>query len=216
MALTLYYHPLSSYCWKALIALYEAEIPFAKRLVDLQDPEDHAAFREITPLGKFPLLHDADRDRYIPESSIVIEHLALTVPGAARLMPTAAAQALDVRAKDRFFDLYVMEPMAKIVEDRLRPETERDPRGVAAARARLDTAYGIVEHSLRETGWAVGGDFTLADCAAAPALFYANEVQPLSPALPRTRAYLERLRARPSFARVLREAEPYMTLFPRS
>jgi len=212
MSFELYYHPLSSYCWKALIALYEAELPFEKHLVDLQDPRERASFLELTPLGKFPLLRDKDRGRSIPESSILIEYLALNAPSAARLF--ARELALEVRARDRFFDLYVMEPMGKIVEDRLRPETERDPRGVAHAHARLDTSYRIAEHFLGESGWAVGDDFSLADCAAAPALFYANKVHPLSAASPRVRAYLERLIARPSFARVLREAEPFMAMFP--
>ena len=212
MSFELYYHPLSSYCWKALIALYEAELPFEKHLVDLQDPRERASFLALTPLGKFPLLRDKDRGRSIPESSILIEYLALNAPSAARLF--ARELALEVRARDRFFDLYVMEPMGKIVEDRLRPETERDPRGVAHAHARLDTSYRIAEHFLGESGWAVGDDFSLADCSAAPALFYANKVHPLSAAAPRVRAYFERLIARPSFARVLREAEPFMAMFP--
>src|SRR5688572_30554234 len=141
MSFELYYHPLSSYCWKALIALYEAEVPFEKRLVDLQDPSERAAFLELTPLGKFPVLVDTELDRRIPESSILIEYLARDVPSAARLVPSARDLSLQVRALDRFFDLYVMEPMGKIVEDRIRPEAERDPRGVANARARLDMAY---------------------------------------------------------------------------
>ncbi|MEI9937133.1 MAG: glutathione S-transferase family protein [Pseudomonadota bacterium] len=214
MSFELYYHPLASYCWKALIALYEAELPFEKRLVDLGDPAQRAAFLQLAPLGKFPLLRDTESGRCIPESSILIEYLALRSPSAARLFLGSAELALEVRTRDRFFDLYVMEPMSKIVEDKLRPETERDPRGVASAHARLDTAYEIAEQFLRGSGWAVGDDFSLADCAAAPALFYANKVHPLSAALPRTRSYLERLEARPSFARVLREAEPFMSMFP--
>jgi len=214
MSFELYYHPLSSYCWKALIALYEAELPFEKHLVDLQDPTERASFLELAPLGKFPLLRDKERGRAIPESSILIEYLARNTPSAARLFLSSEELALEVRARDRFFDLYVMEPMGKIVEDRLRPETERDPRGVAQAHARLDTAYRIAEHFLRESGWAVGDEFSLADCAAAPALFYANKVHPLTSASPRVRAYFERLVARPSFARVLREAEPFMAMFP--
>lgn len=214
MSFELYYHPLSSYCWKVLIALYEAELPFEKHLVDLRDPTERAAFLELTPLGKPPLLRDTETERSIPESSILIEYLALGAPSAARLLPNPPELALEVRAKDRFFDLYVMEPMAKIVEDRLRPQTERDPRGVANAHARLDTAYAIAERFLRESGWAVGQDFSLADCAAAPALFYANKVHPLTSASPRSRSYLQRLEARPSFARVMREAEPFMSMFP--
>ena len=214
MSFELYYHPIASYCWKALVALYEAEIPFDKRVVDLGDAAQRAAFLELTPLGKFPLLRDTESARCIVESSILIEYLAQHAPRAARLFPSAPDALLDVRAKDRFFDLYVMEPMSKIVDDKIRPETERDKRGVAEAHARLDTAYGMAERFLRATGWAVGDDFTLADCAAAPSLFYANKVHPLSASLPRCRAYLARLEARPSFARVLREAEPLMHLFP--
>jgi len=191
MSFELYYHPLSSYCWKALIALYEAEVPFEKRLVDLQDSNQRALFLKLTPLGKFPVLVDTELARHIPESSILIEYLARDIPSAARLVPSARDLSLQVRAGDRFFDLYVMEPMAKIVEDRLRAEAERDPRGVANARARLDTAYVITEGFLRETGWAAGDDFTLVDCAAAPALFYADKVHPLTSAVPRTRADCE-------------------------
>jgi glutathione S-transferase len=214
MTFELYYHPLASYCWKALIAFYEAEVPFEKRLVDLGNPRERAAFLELAPLGKFPLLRDTERDQCVPESSIVIEYLALRAPSAARLFPNSPALLLEARARDRFFDLYVMEPMAKIIDDKLRTEGERDARGVADAHARLDTAYAIAERFLGDAGWAVGSDFSLADCSAAPALFYANKVHPLTAALPRCRSYLERLEARPSFARVLLEAEPFMSMFP--
>jgi len=214
MSFELYYHPLASYCWKALIALYEAEIPFEKRLVDLGDAAQRAAFLELAPLGKFPLLRDTAASRNVPESSIVIEYLAQRDSRAARLFPSSPELALETRARDRFFDLYVMEPMSKIVDDKIRPEGERDPRGVAQAHARLDTAYEIAERFLEETGWAVGSDFSLADCAAAPALFYSDKVHPVPSSAPKLRAYLQRLHARPSFARVLREAEPYMAMFP--
>lgn len=214
MSYELFYHPLASYCWKTLIALYEAEVPFERHIVDLGNAAERAAFLKLSPLGKFPVLRDTERARCIPESSIVNEYLTLHAPGAARLLPSAPEQALEARAKDRFFDWYVMEPMSKIVEDKLRPSAERDPRGVAGAHARLDTAYAMAEDFLRETGWAVGNEFSLADCAAAPSLFYADKVHPLTDALPRVRAYLERLSARPSFARVLAEAEPYMAMFP--
>src|SRR5689334_1930404 len=117
MSLELYYHPLASYCWKTLIALYEAEVPFEKRLVNLGDPAERAAFLALTPLGKFPLLRDTERELSVVESSITIEYLALREPSAARLFPGSAETVLEVRARDRFFDLYVMEPMAKIVDD---------------------------------------------------------------------------------------------------
>lgn len=212
MSLELYYHPLASYCWKALIALYEADLHFEKRLVDLGNVAERAAFLEISPFGKFPVLRDGDR--IILESSILIEYLARTFDQAARLVPGAQDAALEVRARDRFFDLYIHEPMQKIVGDRLRPEGAADAYGVAEAHARLDTAYGVLESALGTAGWAAGAVFTLADCAAAPALFYADKVHPIGPANRRTRAYLERLSERPAFARVLREADPYFAMFP--
>jgi len=214
MSFELYYHPLASYCWKTLIALYEAEVPFEKRLVDLGDPAQRAEFLKIAPLGMFPVLRDTAAERYVPEASIAIEYLAQRSPAAARLLPNSADRALDVRARDRFFDLYVMEPMQKIVEDKLRTAEQRDPLGVAKAHARLDVAYAIAEGFVSESGWAVADEFSLADCAAAPSLFYANKVHALTATTPRLRSYLARLEARPSFARVLREAAPYMAMFP--
>jgi glutathione S-transferase len=189
-------------------------VPFEKQLVDLLDPDQRTSFANLNPLGKFPLLRDAKTGRLVPESSILVEYLAQHVPGAARLIPTAPDRALEVRARDRFFDLYVMEPMSKIVGDKLRPDSERDPRGVAGSHATLDTAYGMAEAFLEGSTWAAGDDFTLADCAAAPALFYANKVHPFTDEHPRVRAYLERLEQRPSFARVLAEAQPYFAMFP--
>jgi glutathione S-transferase len=193
----LYYHPLSSFCWKALIALYDADVPFTPVFVDLGDPAERAALVAMWPMGRFPVLRAGDR--VFPETSILIEH------AAPQLVPS-----LEVRARDRFFDLDLHLPMQKIVGDRLRPEGQRDPFGVEEARARIRKAYAIVD-TLPEP-WACGDAFTLADCAAAPALFYADKVEPITQ--PRVRAYLGRLRERPSFARVLREAEPYFAMFP--
>ena len=150
----------------------------------------------------------------MPESSILIEYLAQTFPQAARLLPEAKDAALEVRARDRFFDQYVHAPMQQIVGDKLRPEGASDAIGVAEAHARLDTAYGVLESLLGEAEWSAGAAFTLADCAAAPALFYADKVHAIPSGKRRSRAYLDRLIARPSFARVLREAEPYMAMFP--
>lgn len=212
MSLTLYYHPLASYCWKALIALYEADLPFERRLVDLGDAQQRAAFQELSPFGKFPLLRDGDR--LVFESSILIEYLARKFPSAAALVPTAAEAGLAVRKLDRILDLYVMDSMAKIVDDRLRPADRTDPYGLDQAHARLDTAYGVVEGLLGDSDWAAGAGFSLADCAAAPSLHYANRVHPLQERHPRTRAYLARLAERPSIARVLQEAQPYMGNFP--
>jgi len=214
MTLSLYYHPLASYCWKVLIALYESETSFLPKLVDLSNAAERDAFFKLTPLGKFPLLHDAKAGRTVPESTIIIEYLAMHYPGPTQLIPADPELMLEARLQDRFFDQQIHEAMQKHVGDKLRPEAARDPYGVAQAHTQLEKAYGMLELTLATRVWAAGNDFTLADCAAAPALYYANLVHPLSDAHPRVTAYLERLKARPSFARVLREAEPYFAMFP--
>src|ERR1700753_3518143 len=214
MTLTLYYHPLSSYCMKVLIALYETGAPFEPKLVNLQDPAERAAFLALWPIGKFPLVQDDATGRVIPESSIIIEYLAQRYPGQSQLMPTDPDQALDVRAKDRLFDHYIHTPMQKIVGDKLRPEGKRDPFGVEHAREQAQIAYSIVDNDLRNSKWAVGDTFTLADCAAAPALFYASQMVPIGDRK-QLAAYLGRLLERPSFARVIAEAQPYLDMVPR-
>lgn len=214
MSLTLHMHPLSSYCWKVLIALYENDTPFEGQLVDLGDPLVVAAFKALWPTTKMPLLLDAAHDRTVPESSIIIEYLQSAYPGPVRFIPADPEAALRTRLMDRLFDLYVMAPMQAIVADRIRPDGAKDPYGVAQAQAQLAMAYGLLETELAGRTWAAGESFSLADCAAAPALFYADKVAPLTAAHPTVRAYLDRLVARPSFARVLREAEPYFAMFP--
>lgn len=215
MALTLYYHPLASFCWKALIALYENQTPFRPHLVDLGDAKAAAAFKAIWPIGKFPVLRDDDaRDRTVPESTIIIECLAQHHPGPTRLIPGDPGLALDVRLADRVYDLYVHDPMQRIVGDRLRPEGRHDPHGVELARAQLRTGLDMTEEKMASRTWAAGETFTLADCAAAPALFYADKVMPFRSTHPGTAAYLDRLMRRPSFARVLEEAKPYFAMFP--
>jgi glutathione S-transferase len=212
--LTLHYHPLSSFCWKALIALYEHGAAFTPRLVDLQQAQERAALCALWPMGKFPVLSDAARGRHVAESSIIIEYLDQHHRGAAALIPAGAEVALAARRLDRVFDLYVHLPMQKVVGDRLRAAAARDPQGVAEARATMRTAYGLLERELNGHAWALGESFTLADCAAAPALWYGNRVNPIGAEHPRLAAYLERLQQRPSFARVLREAQPYLAMFP--
>jgi len=212
MTLVLHAHPLSSYCWKALIALYENDTPFELREIDFGSEASASAFRALWPLAKMPVLVDGDRT--LVESSIVIEYLALHHPGPQRLIPADPDAALEVRRLDRIFDNYVMTPMQKIVGDRLRPEAWRDPHGLEEARRLLDTSYAWLERELAGRTWAAGEDFSLADCAAAPSLHYADRVHPLGGRFPVVAAYLERLTARPSFARVLKEAEPYAHLFP--
>ncbi|HEY2735264.1 MAG TPA: glutathione S-transferase family protein [Polyangiales bacterium] len=213
MALVLYSHPLASYCHKVLIALYENETPFEARLVDLGDPNSRAEFDRLAPLAKMPVLRDLEREQVVTETSVIIEYLQLHHPGAARLLPSDAERALPIRALDRFYDLYVNEQMGKIVADHIRPADERDGFGVAAAKAMLHKAYGVIEAQMSERSWAAGDTFTMADCAAAPALFYAQRVASLAD-YPHAAAYLRRLCERPSFARVLREAKPYFKLFP--
>ena len=210
--LTLHYHPFSSYCQKALVALYENGTDFTPHLVDLGDPEARAALRALWPICRFPVL--VDDDRTIPESSCIIEHLALRHPGPVELIPTDAGAALEVRLEDRFYDAYVHTPMQKIVGDALRPDGARGPHGVAEAEALLDLAYDMIEARMADRTWACGEAFTLADCAAAPALFYGDWARPIGPDRPRVAAYRERLCARPSFARAIDEARPWRKHFP--
>jgi glutathione S-transferase len=220
MSLTLYFHPLASFCQKALIALYENDIPFKPHIVNLFDEASAAAFKKIWPIGRFPVLRDEARDCTIPESSIIIEYLALHYPGRAQLIPPDAELARRVRLRDRFFDLYVNVPVGKVVTDRLRPPGRNDPHGVEEAKTLLRTALGMIEQhgsqpDMAQKSWAMGDDFTMADCAAAPALFFAHKVMPFGETHKRTAEYLARLMARPSFARVLEEAKPYLKLMPK-
>jgi glutathione S-transferase len=215
MSLTLYYHPLSSFCWKTLIALYENGTPFTPQLVDLSNADERAALLKLWPIGKFPVLRDAARDRIIPESSIIIEYLDAEYPGATRFIPADTKLALQVRLRDRFYDLYVHLPMQKIMGDRLRPADSRDPYGVAEAKARLQSCYGMIDKEVASRTWAMGDAFGLADCAAAPALFYGNMAVPFGAEHKNLGAFFERLKARPSFARVLKEAEPYFGMVPK-
>jgi glutathione S-transferase len=215
MSLTLHFHPLSSFCWKVLIALYENDIPFTPNKVDLSNPAERAAFLKLWPIGKFPVLADAARGETVPESSIIIEYLDRHYPGRTRFIPEDQNRALMVRLDDRFYDLYVHLPMQEIVGDRLRPQDNKDPFGVAAARTRIRTAYAIIEQRMAGGPYAQGEAFTLADCAALPALFYGGKVEPFGAEHRNITAYLERLKARPSIARVLKEAEPFFGMFPK-
>jgi glutathione S-transferase len=214
MSLTLHQHPLASFCHKVLIALYENGTAFESHLVDLGDPDARAAFCELWPLGKMPVLRDHARDRTVPETTVIIEYLQQHYPGAQPLLPQDPDECLDVRLWDRFFDLYLQAPVQKIVVDRIRPQESRDPHGVAEAQATLATAYDLLESRLRGRRWACGEDFSLADCAAAPALFYAGIVAPFPPGHTHLAAYFERLVARPSVRRTIAEARPYFPIFP--
>jgi glutathione S-transferase len=212
MSLTLHYHPLASYCWKALIALYENDIPFTPNLVDLGNPAERAALVTLWGIGKFPVLRDEAR---VPESSIIVEYLDRHYRGRTRFIPEDSGRALQTRLHDRFYDLYVHLPMQKIMIDRMRPKGKQDPHGVEEARAQLLTSYAMIEQQVAKGGWAVGEDFGLADCAAAPSLFYGSMVVPFGEPNRNLSAYFERLKARPSFARVMQEAEPYFQMVPK-
>jgi len=215
MSLVLYFHPFASFCQKVLIALYENDTPFTGHLVDLGDEASRADFLAIWPIGRFPVLRDEATGQTIPESSIIIEYLSQRYPGGTPLVPRDPDLALRTRLRDRFFDFYVSEPMQKIVTDRLRPPGENDPFGVMSAKALLATAYAMIERDMEMQTWATGDAFTMADCSAAPALYYANWVVPFGNEHRHVSRYLDRLMERPSFARVVAEAEPYRHLFPK-
>ncbi len=212
MSLQLYAHPFSSYCQKVLIPLYENAIPFEFRMLAVGDEQAAAEHAALWPLKRMPVL--VDDGRTVVEASIIIEHLGLCHAGPVRLIPEEPRAALDVRMMDRFFDNYVMTPMQKIVFDRIRAPEHRDPAGVADAKTLLDTAYRWLDDRMAGREWAAGGGFSLADCAAAPSLFYTDWTHQIGDAFANVRAYRRRLLARPSFARAVDEARPYRSFFP--
>ena len=212
MTLKLYAHPFSSYCQKVLVALYENDTPFEWRALSHENPQVMEELTALWPMKRFPVLVDAGRT--VVEASIIIEHLGLYHPGPVPLLPEDPRSAMEVRSMDRFFDNYISTPQQKIVADSLRPQAERDPRGVADARAMLETAYGWLDNVMAEREWAAGAQFSLADCGAAPFLFYADWTHRIDASFPHVIAYRQRLLARPSFARAVDEARPYRPLFP--
>jgi glutathione S-transferase len=213
ISLKLYFHPFASFCQKVLVALYENDTPFERHVVDLGDEASSAEFKKIWPIGKFPVLRDEARDRTIPESSIIIEFLARHYPGKNELVPADADLACETRLRDRFYDHYVNVPMQKIVTDRIRPAGKNDPYGVQEAKTLLLTAYSLIDREMGTKVWAIGDEFSMADCAAAPAMYYANLVMPFADTYKNAAAYLGRLMKRPSFARAVEEAKPYRALF---
>ena len=219
MSLKLYFHPLSSFCQKVLIALYESGTPFTPRQIDFGNQADRAELLNLWPIGKFPVLRDESRGATVPESSIIIEFVQLHYPGPLKLIPQQEPLGVQTRLRDRFFDLYLNMEMQKIVGDRLRPAGSRDPLGVEQARTKIRTACDLAEKYIAgktsNKTWIMGDAFTIADCAAAPALFYVDKLMPLADSHKGCAAYLERLMQRPSYARVLKEAEPYFNLFPQ-
>lgn len=213
MTLKLYFHPLSSFCHKVLIALYENDIPFEPVSVNLADEQSSAAMRALWPVAKFPVLRDEARGQTVPEASVIIEYLDLHY-AARKLLPADPDRVIKARIWDRFFDLYVHTPMQKIAGDNLRPAEVRDPHGVAEAKATIEKSYAIFERELGDRMWALGDDYGLVDCAASPALFYASLAVPFSDATPGLKAYYQRLVKRPSYFRALKEAEPFFHWVP--
>jgi glutathione S-transferase len=208
----LFAHPFSSYCQKAIIAFYERSLPFRMRLLSPEDPATLAEQRALWPLGKMPVLRDGAR--VLVETSIIVEYVDQAADGPPRLLPADPGQALEVRMLDRIFDSYVMTPMQKFSADRLRPsDGVRDPHGVAEAGALLRRAYAWLDARIGDAEW-IAGDFSLADCAAAPSLFYADWVEPIAHEHAALRAYRARLLARPSVARAVDEARYFRPYFP--
>lgn len=211
----LHYHPLSSYCHKVLIALDVLGVSVEKRLLDLMDPAERAAFLALWPVGKMPLL--VDEGRAIPEASVIIEHAQRHhARNGQALIPTDPDAALEVRLWDRVFDLYVMTPMQAFTADLLRPEGERDARGVDQARERLLSTYALIDGHLRASNrtWVAGDTFSLADCAAAPALFYAVTYVPLPSPHAHLAAYFDRLMEHPAVVRTIDQARPWFRFYP--
>lgn len=210
MPLTLYYHPLSSFCHKVLVALYENDIAFEARLIDLGAEKDRAELGALWPFCKFPVLRDHEHQRTVPESSIIIEYLDQVAGVEHPLVPKDFDDALEVRLWDRVFDHYVHQPMQDIVLDHILG-TKRD---MGRTRTTIQTAYSLIDQHLAVSPWAAGQAFSMADCAAAPALFYAHIVEAFPQQHVHLRAYFDKLMDRPSVQRVLAQAKPYFPMYP--
>ena len=210
MTIELFAHPFSSYCQKAITAFYENDTRFEFRLLEPGSPASDE-FAALWPIGKFPLLREGER--VVPEATMIIEYLDVHHPGRVRLIPEDRDAAIEVRTMDRFFDNYVATPQQKLVFDLIRPEAERDARGVREAREMLDRAYAWLDQRMAGREWAAG-EFSLADCSAGPQLFYADWSHPMNGRFPNVAAYRERLMARPAFKRAIDEARPYRGYFP--
>lgn len=211
MSLTLYYHPLSSFCQKVLVAFYETGIPFTPRFIDFAKEEDEKALFALWPMGMFPVIQDEERGRTVPEAALIVEYLALNFADGASLLPRDGADAFETRYWDRLFDLHVNQNMQIAMAERRKPKESRDADTYARAAGRLEAAYGLIETHMAGREWATGDGFTMADCAAAPALNYAKLIVPFGEHK-HVAAYHERLTKRPSFARALKESEPWLKL----
>ena len=214
MSLVLHYHPLSSFCHKVLIAIHETGAPVRLRHLDLQDAAERDAHRARWPLGKMPVLEDETTGRMLPETSIIIEHLQQRHPGPRPLLPADPEALLEVRLWDRISDLYVMFPLQAAVGAVIAGDAAQAAKAEAVSAAQLELAYGVLEKQLHGRTWLAGSDFSLADCAATPALFYAGAVRPFAQDFPALGAYFARLLERPSVQRVLKDAQPWIKYFP--
>ncbi|MGJ4733022.1 glutathione S-transferase family protein [Leptospira levettii] len=212
--LLLYYHPLASFCHKVLIAMYENGTEFEPRFVDLSEEESRSELFAYWPVGKIPLLRDRMQNQIIPETSVIIEYICEYYPGSANLLPSVPQKAIEVRLWDRFFDLYISDSVQKIVLDRIRLEGQKDPFGVERAYERLSVAYGMLEKQLDAKNYIVSDTFTMADCAAVPALFYADTLLSFQKDYPKLTNYFERLLEKSSVKRTLDEAEPFFYMYP--
>lgn len=212
-ALVLHQHPFAAFCWKALVALYELELPFESRVIEGEAGRLQLA--AIWPMASIPVLRDETAGVTLPESSVVVEYVNELATPRGTLIPQEREHALQARLWDRVIDDYVATPMQEIVGDQLRAEPDRDPVGVEQARATLDQAYGLLDDRLKATGWMAGETFSIADCAAAPALFYARIVRRWDESrLADLTRYYKALMHRPSVTRVIDEARPHRGLFP--
>ena len=212
MTIALYGHPFSSYTQKALVALYENGTPFEFKMIAPEAPENCDRLKQKWAMAKFPLLEEGETSVF--EATSIIEYLDLKHFRRVRLIPDHADAAIEARMLDRVFDNYVMTPMNAIVRDALRTPEHRHALSVTDARSQLDTIYGWLDQRMASRKWAIGDAFTLADCAAAPSLFYADWAHPIAPAFAHLRRYRERLLARPSYDRANDEARPYRQFFP--
>ena len=211
VTLQLFGHRFSSYTWKALIPLRANDLAFEFREVGPDQPENGAELLRHWPFGQFPLL--LDNGRPVAESTCIIEHLDMFHPGPNRWIPDGDL-GRQVRFLDRLFDQRVMDVATKVVFDAIRPEDERNPADRRIARERLNVAYDWFEANLGSGPWAAGDGFTLADCAAAPSLFYADWVEEIGPDRPKLSAYRARLLAHPAVARCVEDARPFRPFFP--
>ncbi|HTK02806.1 MAG TPA: glutathione S-transferase family protein [Bordetella sp.] len=212
MALQLYYHPFSSYCQKALIALYDNNIAFERNVLEGPDSPAGKRLAELWPMKRFPVLVDGDRT--VIEATCIIEYLGLYHPGPVRMIPEDPKAALETRFMDRFFDNYVAAPQMQIVFNQIRPEDVRDPHGVKQSREMLETSYAWLDKKMANREWAAGDRFSLADCGAAPFLFYADWTHAIPPQYANVHAYRRRLLQYPSFARAVDDARPFREYFP--